>query len=271
MGNAIPAAPAAPLGGGLDGRWFRRLAAPQAPVRLFCLPYAGGTAGIYRKWHDWMAPDVDVVAVELPGRGVHPRGPLAERMDALVDRLLQALDPLFDLPFAFFGHSLGGLIAFELCRALRDRGQRLPVHLFVSAVEAPHRPARGMRLHELPDGELIERVRVFNPGAAEALANRELQEIVLPTLRADFRLAETYAFAGGRPLPHPITAFGGLDDRAVSREGLDAWDRHTQDRCVVRLVAGGHFFIHEYEHLMAASVARCLRGPVPAGPLGPRG
>lgn len=260
MGNATLATPLASGSDFLRARWFRRFVLPSPTARLFCLPYAGGSAGIYRNWHDWMAPEVEVVAVELPGRGIHQRAAPLDRMEAIVERLLAAMAPLLDLPFALFGHSLGGLIAFELSRALAKGGYPTPVQLFVSAVEAPHLPSRGATLHDLPQPEFLAELRRFNVGAAQALKNEELAEILLPVLRADFRLAETYRHVSGPPLAHPITVFGGLHDAAIQPHALEAWQRHTQDRCVVRLLAGDHFFIHDYEHVMAASVARCLRG-----------
>jgi medium-chain acyl-[acyl-carrier-protein] hydrolase len=260
MGNANLATPLPSSGDFLRTRWFRRFVSPSASARLFCLPYAGGSAGLYRNWHDWMAPEVEVVAVELPGRGIHQRAAPLDRMEAIVETLLVAMMPLLDLPFALFGHSLGGLIAFELSRALARGGHATPVQLFVSAVEAPHLPSRGATLHDLPQSEFLAELRRFNMGAAQALKNEELAEILLPVLRADFRVAETYRHLGGPPLTHPITVFGGLHDAAIPPDALEAWQRHTRDRCLVRLLAGDHFFIHEYEHVMAASVARCLRG-----------
>jgi medium-chain acyl-[acyl-carrier-protein] hydrolase len=259
MGNATEATVLLADRGSVQSRWFRRYLVPTAKVRLFCFPYAGGTARIYRNWHDWMAPDTEVVAVELPGRGINPSGPPLDRMEVLIERLLAAMDPLLDRPFGLFGHSMGALVAFELSRVLAARGYPAPLHLFVSAIEAPHAPSKGTTLHDLPDPEFIAALGHLNGAAASALANPELLQILMPVLRADFRLAETYRYPGGAPLGHPITVFGGLDDAAAPPQSLAKWQQLTRDRCVVRLLAGDHFFIHDNEHLMAASVARSLR------------
>jgi medium-chain acyl-[acyl-carrier-protein] hydrolase len=245
--------------GSVQSRWFRRHAVPTAKVRLFCFPYAGGTARIYRNWHDWMAPEAEVVAVELPGRGIHLSGPPVDRMEVLIERLLAAMDPLLDRPFGLFGHSMGALVAFEVARALALRGYPAPRHLFVSALEAPHAPSKVPTLHDLPEAQFVAALGRFNGAAATALANPELLQILMPVLRADFRLAETYRYPGGAQLGHPITVFGGLEDAAAPPPSLANWQQLTSSRCVVRLLAGDHFFIHDNEHLMAASVARSLR------------
>ncbi|HEY3121481.1 MAG TPA: alpha/beta fold hydrolase [Vicinamibacteria bacterium] len=258
MGGSTHATLIVPAGGALEDRWFRRFALPSAKARLFCLPYAGGSAGIYRNWHDWMAPEVEVVAVELPGRGIHMRRAPLDRMEALTEALADAMRPLLDLPFAIFGHSMGGLVGFELSRALARDHAAAPVHLFVSAIEPPHLFSSRMSLHDLPQGELIAALRGFNAAAAEAFQNQELAEILLPVVRADFRLVETYRYAAGAALRHPITAFGGLADASTPAHALEAWREHTTESCMIRLLAGDHFFIHDYEHLLAASVARSL-------------
>ncbi len=248
-----------------DSRWFRRFVAPSATRRVFCIPYAGGSARIYRNWHDWLAPDVEVVAVEPPGRGVHLREEPLDDADALVESLLVAVEPLLDVPFAFFGHSMGALVAFELSRRLVERGRTPPVHLFVSAMRAPHLEPREPVLSVLSDEEFLAAIRALEGTLPEVLEDRELLSIVLPVLRADFRLSETYRCRGIVPLPLPITVFGGLQDERIFRADLEAWQRHTAQRCLIRLLPGNHFFIHEYEHLIAASVLASLAEP-DAGP-----
>lgn len=247
-------------------RWFRRSFTPEARQRLFCLPYAGGNAGLFRNWNDWLAPDVEVVAIELPGRGVHLRRPALDSMDDLATQLLAVLRPLTDLPFGFFGHSLGALVAFELCRRLQsDASGPQPCHLFVSGMAPPHLPQLGPVLHALDDAAFVSALRTLEGTPEEVLASQELLHLLLPVLRADFRVAETYAPGANPRLDVAITAFGGLDDDGLAPQALDAWRELTSRRCVARLLPGRHFFIHEYEHLMAASILRSLAedGPRP--------
>jgi medium-chain acyl-[acyl-carrier-protein] hydrolase len=241
------------------GHWFRRTLVDRAAMRLFCLPYAGGSARIYRNWHDWVAPDLEVVAIELPGRGMLLRASPVDRMDVLVPALLAAMEPLLDRPFAIFGHSMGALVAFELSRVLVSSGGPTPVHLFASAMRAPHLPSTACAFHTLTDRGLVDAVRALNGTPPEVIEHRELLEILLPTLRADFHLSETYRCPQIAPLPLPITVFGGLEDDGLTREDLEGWQAHTAGPCVVRLLPGDHFFMHEHEHLITASIRSALR------------
>jgi surfactin synthase thioesterase subunit len=210
---------------------------------------------MYRNWHDWLAPGIEVVAVELPGRGMHIGDPAIDRMDVLVERLLPAMRPLLDRPFALFGHSLGSLVAFEISRQLAATGGPEPQHLVVSGMGAPHVASADAPIHELPDREFIDAVRALNGIPPEVLANEGLVECFLDILRADFRLGETYRPDPILRLRHPITAFGGVHDGSCRREDVEAWQLHTAARCVVRWLPGDHFFIREHEHLIAASLA----------------
>jgi medium-chain acyl-[acyl-carrier-protein] hydrolase len=248
-----------------ERRWFRRNLQPSTPFRLFCFPHAGGSASIYRNWHDWLAPAIEVVAVELPGRGMHIGEPAIDRMDVLVEQVVAAMRPLLDRRFALFGHSLGSLVAFEVSRKLAAAGGPEPQHLVVSGMGAPHVVAGRSSIHELPDDEFIEAVRALDGIPAEVLASEALVECFLEVLRADFRLAGAYQCARTVPLRHPITAFGGVDDQSCRREDLEAWQQHTEAQCVVRWLPGGHFFIREHEPLVAASlIALASFEPKPA-------
>ena len=238
--------------------WFRRPLQPHSPFRLFCLPFAGGNASLYRNWHDWLAPDIEVAAVELPGRGVHIGEPPLDSMESLVDRVLEAMRPYLDRPFAIFGHSMGALIAFELCRRLSVAGEPEPQHLIVSGMAAPHALADGEPIHDLPDAQFIDALRSLNGTPPDVLANEALIECHLGMLRADFRLAETYRCGPIVPLRHPITVFGGIHDDGFRRGDVEAWQEHTGAECVVRWLPGDHFFIRMHEHLIVSTLAGLL-------------
>ncbi len=238
-------------------RWFRRSPYSSSRARLFCFPYAGGNARMFREWHDWCGPEVEVVAIELPGRGFNSRSPLINDMSTMIERLLQVIDPLLDKPFALFGHSMGALISFELSRALRASGRKTPLRLFASGMRAPHLWG-GNKIHSLPDHEFVEALRTLNGTPAEVLSDSSLLEMFIPVLRADLRLSETYQFTPGTPLQHPITVFGGIGDVTTPSERLHEWQRHTRSSCTVRLLEGDHFFIQQSAHLVAASILKSL-------------
>ena len=168
------------------------------------------------------------------------------RMDALVPSLIDNLLPYLITPFAFFGHSLGALVAFELTRALRRAQLPLPEHLFMSGQRAPHLRARGPELHGLPDQDFQEQVFRLNGTSADIMADKELIALLLPALRSDFTLAETYNFVPEEPLQTRISVFGGADDPENSREELEAWNLHTHRFQGALLYPGDHFFLNQH-------------------------
>jgi medium-chain acyl-[acyl-carrier-protein] hydrolase len=217
---------------------------PDARLRLFCLPYAGAGASIFHSWPALVPPSVELCLIQLPGREGRLLEPACSELPVLVDRLGHAVRPWLDRPFAFFGHSMGALIAFELARALRNGTAPEPTHLFVSAHCAPHLPTRGRLLHRLTDSELMLRLRQLNGTPDEVLANVELMRLLLPTLRADCRLCETYEHSPGAPLACGVTALGGREDPAVSRAELEAWRSHTRGPFELQMLPGDHFYLH---------------------------
>lgn len=222
---------------------------PRADLRLFCFPYAGGDAAIYRAWPDGL-PGVEVVAVRPPGRGSRFREPPFTRIVPLVSELAGAVQPLLDRPFAFFGHSLGALIAFELARELRRRNDKPPGQLIVSGSDAPQRIQTHKSVHALPDAEFIENLRQLDRTPSEVLANQELISLLLPMLRADFSLLETYAYAEEPPLGCPILAVGGQQDERVRPDGLQAWADQTSEGFSLEMLPSGHFFLNASQALL---------------------
>jgi medium-chain acyl-[acyl-carrier-protein] hydrolase len=216
---------------------------PRSRLRLFCLPYAGGGAGVFRGWAAAL-PEWEVCPIQLPGRETRLKEPPFTRLSHLIPVLADQIAPYLDRPFACFGHSLGGLIAFELLHYLRDRGHRPAVHLWVSGCRAPQLPSQPPVMHTLPDAEFLQELSRFNGTPENVLANAELMALLLPTLRADFALIETYEYRSRLPLPCPITAFGGSTDREVPPADLEAWQSHTQAAFACHLLPGDHFFLN---------------------------
>lgn len=238
--------------------WYVRWAASEeAPVRLFCLPHTGGGAALYRPWAERLAPVADVVSIRLPGRENRFRETPYRRLDELVDALAQAVEPLLDRPHAWFGHSMGALIGYELCRTLRDRGLPGPERLFVSGRRAPHLPSRHPRVHDAPARDLVDHLRELNGTPAEVLDSAAALSALLPMVRADFAVSETYRWREQRPLDCPVVVLGGRDDAVTSPGELAGWREHSTAGCEVRLFGGGHFYLHEeaHEQVLAALAA----------------
>jgi medium-chain acyl-[acyl-carrier-protein] hydrolase len=240
-------------------RWLAyREVNPRARRRLFCFPYAGGGASAYRGWAAALPADLEVCPVQLPARESRLREAAFERPAPLVAALAEALQSHLDLPFAFFGHSMGAMIAFELTRELRRRGGPQPLHIFVSARRAPQVPAREEAIHDLPEPEFLAKLRELNGTPEEVLQHAELMRLLMPVLRADFAVNETYVYRLEAPLDAGISAFGGLGDVEVTREDLALWSEHTRGPFRLRMLPGDHFFLHGARDLIAESVARDL-------------
>lgn len=226
-------------------RWLKcNRANPNASLRLFCFHYAGGNASVFRAWSNHILSDVEVYSIELPGHGTRLIEPAFDRIDSLILILKAVLLPSLTKPFAFFGHSMGALVCYELARTLRQEHDLYPTHLFVSGHRAPHIPDPDLPIHTLPKAEFLNALRRYNGTPEAVLQNAELMELLLPTLRADFAMIETYLYSAQLPLNCPITAFGGLQDWKTSVNALGAWRKHTHATFSLQMFPGDHFFIH---------------------------
>lgn len=233
---------------------------PQAAIRLFCFPYAGGGASVFARWMKDLPPDIEVCPVQLPGRENRISEPCLTGVKDVAARAAEALAPYFDMRFAFFGHSLGALIAYELAQTLRRTRGAQPQHLIVSAHRAPQSPFPLAPTWQLPDADLKRRLVELNGTPKEVLRHPELLELVLPLIRADFRLDETYTHPSDyEPLDCPITVFGGLHDTETSGADLQSWRAVTHARFELRMLDGDHFFIHSHAAALIHEVGRILR------------
>jgi medium-chain acyl-[acyl-carrier-protein] hydrolase len=231
---------------------------PGAKLRLFCFPYAGGGAAIYQGWAENLPAEIDVCPVHLPGRGVRVNEQAYTNVSDLVRDLTPAILPLLDKPYAFFGHSMGGLISFELARELRRQKAPDPAHIFVSGRKAPHICQPEHLIHDLPEDEFVETLLRLNGTPTDILENKELMCIMIPLLRADFELCERYQYVNEAPLESPITVFGGIQDFEVDLTHLQAWSKQTSGSFVRRLIPGNHFFLHSQSKLLLWLLSQAL-------------
>ena len=217
---------------------------PQASVRLFCFPYAGGAILPYCGWADKLPTYVEVCPVMIPGRASRLTEPAFTRLLPLVSAIAEAMLSHLNRPFAFFGHSMGATIAFELARHLRGEYGCVPLHLFVSGCRAPQLPRKTTPIYNLPESEFIAELRRLNGTSDEVLENPELIRLLIPTLRADFEVCGTYEYQAESPLDCPISTYGGLQDPDIGRTDLEAWSEQTTESVSVRMLPGGHFYIN---------------------------
>lgn len=231
---------------------------PRAKVHLYCFPYSGASASMYYGWPDILPASIEVRPVQLPGRGSRvAEAPISNLME-LVDKVEEALLPSLDKPFALFGHSMGALLSFELTRRLKRSYGIQPVYLFVSGHGAPHIPDSTEPIYNLPDEEFLDRLRMLNGTPEEVLQDPELRDLLIPVLRADFSASETYLYKENLTLDCPICACGGLGDKFVTRESLNAWQVQTNGNFSLRLFPGDHFFLNNEKMYLLQAVAQEL-------------
>jgi medium-chain acyl-[acyl-carrier-protein] hydrolase len=242
-----------------DSPYIRRARRPAAQHRLFCLPHAGAGVGAYAAWASLLPPQVEMVAIQLPGREDRISEPAFTEVAVLVRSVVQVLRPYLQLPFSFFGHSGGALLGFELTRTLRARCHREPAHLFVSGQAAPDLVDQLPTLHTMADSEFIEAVYGLGGTARALIDNPQCMNIVLPALRTDFAMWERYQFETGPRLTIPITAFGGDRDERAPVATLKAWRHHTDGAFTIRLFEGNHFFLRDRQADIIRAVGTALQ------------
>lgn len=239
--------------------WFWNVVRrPESRLRLFCFPYAGGSALIFRNWSKYMPELVEVYPIQLPGRVGRLHEKPYTNIESLVKAVGQAIAPYLDKPFALFGHSMGAIISYEVARYLRGQGAGEPAHLFVAGRRAPHIADDDPPTSMLPELEFIDHLRRLNGTPADVLEQPELMQLVLPSIRADFEMVETYAYIPGPLLGCPISAFGGLEDCEENRERLECWADHTTADFSLRMIPGGHFFLHSHETFLLRALVQKL-------------
>jgi medium-chain acyl-[acyl-carrier-protein] hydrolase len=227
----------------LRSKWLLPISPSRGIIRLFCLPYAGSHAAVFNMWRTKLPSEIEAYAVQLPGRGARSKEGLHTNLIKLVEDIVDALQDDFDVPFALFGHSMGAQIAFEMARMLRQRGMRQPLHLFVAGAAAPQWPRLEPVMYNATDSKLIAYLRTMQGTPSEVFDNEEMLQVVLPIIRADFEMLDTYVYNQEPALDLPISAFGGSEDSVVPVESLLAWSDHTTHTFVATLFDGGHFFV----------------------------
>ena len=221
--------------------------------QLYCFPYGGVGASVFKKWTKYLDPDIELIGIQMPGRETKIKEPPFLQMKPLVKALANCMPRKPRLPYAFYGHSLGALIAFELTVELQMAGYQGPNHLIVSGCRAPHIHNQRKPINQLPDDQFIEAIRKLGGTPEEVLQNEILMEVFLPILRSDFTLFENYVYEEKLPLEIPILAFSGIEDQEVGKDDLLAWKTYTKKEFKPKFFPGNHFFLeNQYQQLIAS-------------------
>lgn len=221
---------------------LRRTPRDDARARLFCLPFAGGSASAYRDWGERLPTWLEVLPVELPGHGMRLGEPPIPDLLPLVEAILLGLAPWMDRPFALFGHSMGALLAFEATRLLRARRGPQPVLLAVSGYRAPHLPDPEEPIGRLSADEMLARLTRLGGMPPEVLRSQELLQLLVPVFRADFNITDAWTSPDEPPLETPMLVLGGLHDPRAPRPTLEAWARHSAGPLSLVMFPGDHFY-----------------------------
>lgn len=255
------------------GAWLHRFPGrPQAAGRLYCFSYAGAGASVFRLWHAGLPPELEVCAIQLPGREDRLREAPLPSIPMIVAALLPAIRSHTDRPFAFFGHSMGAVIACELARALQASAGPAPEHLFISSHRASFIPDPDPPLAHLPDALFVAELnRRYGGIPAEVMQDGELLALLLPGLRADLVALESFGPVQGPQLTMPVSVFGGADDARTPRAHLDAWQSEAAGAVRVRLFPGDHFYLNPQRAAVlkdvSTTLAPMLARAVNSGPL----
>lgn len=234
---------------------------------MYCFPHAGAAAPDTGAWQRGIGGAVELKGLQYPGHGHRFREPLADSIEAIAAGLLRGLVPFEAGEALFFGHSMGGLVAYEVCRQLHERRLPLPRRLIVSGRAAPHAPRTGVAPDTLPDAELLDYLGALGGMRAEVLNDADMCELMLPIVRADFAACRRYAPQPEPPLPVGICVYAGDQDDLSSLE-LDEWRRCTSEGCTIRRFSGGHFYFdtssRAFLDALSADAAHTHEQAVPA-------
>jgi surfactin synthase thioesterase subunit len=252
----------------LTTRFLRTADAPHAQARLFCFPFAGGSAAVFAGWGEKLKPGIEVWAAQPRGRGMRFFEPPHQSVAEMVQDYLQVLRAHLNLPFAFYGHSLGGLLALELVQQLWAEGLPLPSHIFIGASTPPVAGLIHPPISHLSDQEFVTAVQERYCGIPESILKEpELMEIFLPALKADFSAYETFDRNCVTQVRCPITAFAGSDDAVIAPDVMQQWRRHTEAAFELRIIAGDHFFLLTSGELVLSTIREKMLSALPETPV----
>ncbi len=226
-------------------------------VRLFCIPYAGGSANVYNKWRKHIASSIELCPVELAGRGKRFGEPFYNSLyDAANDVFNSIADKINEVPYAIFGHSMGSWIAFELYYKLKETGFKEPIHIFFSGRYPPHIKKGGKVFNELTNEEFKEEILKIGETPVELFEDKAMESAIIQLLKADYKILENYKFLPkGQPINCDITIFNGKRDNDVTGNDLKEWPKYSGKQCDIYEFDGGHFFINSEREVVLKAIS----------------
>lgn len=227
-------------------------------IRLIIFPYAGGSASVFKQWGNSLSTDIEICSIQLPGREDRYQEKPFTEIESYIKEFSGYFQGLSDLPFVFFGHSLGALFCYEVCRYLEKNDLPLPLHVFISGASPP-RKFETNEIKEYNDEELKKELISLNGIPEEFKKNENLLKLFLPVIRSDIALLETYDYKDDYKFSMPISVFGGALDRSVPVADLQEWNRLSDDYCKIYTFTGDHFFIFSEQDKLLSEINREMK------------
>jgi medium-chain acyl-[acyl-carrier-protein] hydrolase len=225
-----------------------------ADLKLICFPYAGGSSSTYFPWIKWLPDNVELIIIQAPGRGARIDESAYSDMQTLIKNLIEFIPHILNKPYVFFGHSLGSRIAFELMNQLSILNYAIPHHFIASGSKGPHHISTKEPTYNLPHDKFIDELKLLNGTPQAVLENKELMELFLPLLKADFEIADKYYYQGNTRFNCPISVLGGEEDVEISLSDLCSWGIFFKNDADIHILPGNHFFIDNNSELVQQKV-----------------
>lgn len=225
--------------------WISSIRNDDVNYRLFCFPFAGAGSNVYRSWISDLSPEIDVCPIQLPGRENRMNEKAIDNVHDMASQIATEIEPYTDVPFAFFGHCIGALIAYELVVTMQKLNMNTPDHIYLSAFRSPEYTNPNRELYQLDDAEFKSEIKEYGGFSDYILNNDEIMKTIMPMLRADFALHENYRYPGNESVECPISLLCGDQDHIVKKEHMQNWSNVSNHDVNLTMISGGHFFINE--------------------------
>ena len=248
-------------GTAVDTPWIQYQKTSDDPsMRIFCFPYAGGSALFYARWFRYLDENAEVFPIQLPGRESRIDEPLLRVMSVVINKIVEEISPYMTENTAFLGHSMGSMIAYEVARTLSERNMPMPKHIFLSGAVPPDMIGECEKIHMLSDEQFCEKLKGYESITSELMKYPEFFKFFLPVIKADFELIETYRFDKKWKMPCPVTVFSGTEDPYVPENALAQWGRFCEQEPQIITYSGNHFFLKEHTAEICRVITDSMKG-----------